>query len=262
MQVIKQPLGAYRIMTLRDEVTQRLVSLIGNQLESILFYPHVFPRVEYRHPFAYYGFVLVFRDDVDSMVESIGIAHNCVPMNTQLHCLRRRELFELSLPVFWYLKVVDLQMHMPYFLKYKGDVRYGRDLRDEIRLPADPRLLFHNKLEVSAHFLRSGLILELLVEGEYGLLVKRLERQIKYIMSAALLARGEWDVTLDNIPEKFNHHYRNEEVMTIWREFSQLSEKNISDDQVARETALTAVWLFESLLRQLWVEVEKSPVTI
>jgi hypothetical protein len=263
MHAIAKNYGETAFQEERDKVTQQFIARLGNQLESILFYPHIFPRVDYEHPFAYCGFLLVFRDHLDSMVESIGIAYDCVPTDTPLYCLRRRELFELSLPGFWFLGVVDHQMHLPYFLKYKGEVLYGRDLRDEIHLPANPRLLFHNKLEVCAHFLRSGVILELLVQGEYSVLVKKLERQIKCVMAAALLAHGEWDVTLDDIPERFNRRYRNEEVIRIWHEYRLLWEGNVSaHEDGARQTALEAVWLFESFLRQLWSELERSPASI
>jgi len=243
----------------RNQVKDQLVSLLGERLESVLYYPHVFPRVDYPHPFAYGGFVVVFHDEVEQIVEAIAAAHSCVPPETALYCLRRRELFELSLPVFWFLRFVDHQMHLPWFVKYKGEVLFGRDPRDDIQLPANPRLLFHNKLEVCAHFLRSGVILELLVEGRYELLIRRLERQMKYLMASALLAHGEWDITLADVAEKFMRRYTDANLNAIWRDFGQLCESNgsLPADQ-ARQAAFEAAWLFETFLHRLWGELKAS----
>ncbi len=259
MQVIAQHHTETTFAEERDKVRDQLISLLGDRLESILFYPHVFPRVDYPHPFKYAGFVVVFHDEVEQIVESIAAAHSCVPPETSLYCLRRRELFELSLPVFWFLKIVDHQMHVPYFLKYKGEVLFGRDLRDEIRLPVNPRLLFHNKLEVCAHFLRSGVILELLVQGRYELLIRKLERQMKYLMASALLAHGEWDITLNDVAEKFMRRYTDARLKTIWCDFGQLCERNGSScEDEARQAAFEAAWLFETFLHRLWGELKSS----
>jgi len=243
----------------RNKVRDQLISRLGDRLESVLYYPHVFPRVDYRHPFAYGGFVVVFHDEVEQIVDAIAAAHSCVPPETALYCLRRRELFELSLPVFWFLRFVDHQMHLPWFVKYKGEVLFGRDLRDEIQLPANPRLLFHNKLEVCAHFLRSGVILELLVQGRYELLIRRLERQMKYLMASALLAHGEWDITLADVAEKFMRRYTDPKLNSIWRDFGQLCERNGSlPADEACQAAYEAAWLFETFLHRLWGELKSS----
>jgi hypothetical protein len=225
-----------------EEIAGRLINALGDHSESILYYPH---------PFGTDGFVVIFRDDVTSIVDLIAKAHLCVPSETPLYCLRHREMFELSLPVYSWVYLVNRHVHMVYWLKYEGKVLFGSDIRERLKLPAAPHLLLASHIGVSTHYLRSGVILDWLQHKRYLELIDTLEQQIKMLMATALLLHGHWNVTADTVAEQFEHFFPAPRLKKVWSEFRQLMASRSDDDEAQSKSALEAVRLFECFVRQL-----------
>ena len=223
--------------------TARLIKNLEGHLVSILYYPH---------PFSNGGLVVVFRDHEKSVVDLIIEAFKCVQPDFSLHCLRRAELFELSLPSFTWLHVLNRRTHLAHCLKYRGLVLHGEDVRAEIPSPPEPRLLLSLHLEASAHFMRNHAILGTLMRGSYVDLLKRIDWQFKCLMSTALLLHDEWDMQAEDIPARFESAFQDKQLEECWREFrALLKSADVMNEQDSRRAAYEAVWLFESFLRRL-----------
>jgi len=222
-----------------EEIAGRLINSLGEHSESILYYPH---------PFGADGFVVIFRDDVKSIVELIGEAHLCVPSEVPLYCLRQSEMFELSLPVYSWVYLVNRHVHMVYWLKHEGRVLFGSDIRERLELPAKPHLLLASHIGVSTHYLRSGIILDSLHRKRYAELIETLEQQIKMLMATALLLHGQWNVTADTVAEQFERFFPAPQFKEVWSEFRQLLSSRSDHEE---KSAIEAVRLFESFIRQL-----------
>ncbi|MGA9997091.1 MAG: hypothetical protein WBP93_16860 [Pyrinomonadaceae bacterium] len=223
--------------------TARLSERLAGQLLSVIYYPH---------PLSHGGLVLVFHDEVESLVDLITEAYTCVPLDLALHCLRRAELFELSLPTFTWLHVLNRRIHLGYCVKQTGVVLYGPDVRDEIPPPPEPRVLLNAHLESCAHFMRNHAILGLLASENYLELMKRIEWQMKCLMLTALLLRGEWAANIDAIVPRFERAYQDEQIKSLWQELNALIDSiNWTDQATCRRAAYEAVWLFECFLRRL-----------
>jgi hypothetical protein len=225
-----------------EEIAGRLINSLGKHSESILYYPH---------PFGADGFVVIFRDDVTSIDDLIGEAHLCVPSEVPLYCLRLSEMFELSLPVYSWVYLVNRHVHMVYWLKHEGRVLFGSDIRKQLELPAAPHLLLSSHIGVSTHYLRSGIILDWLHRKRYLELIETLEQQIKMLMATALLLHGQWNVTAETVAGQFEHFFPVPSLNEVWSEFTQLMTARSYDEETQSRSALEAVWLFESFIRQL-----------
>lgn len=225
----------------------RLSFFMRNRLESILYYPH---------PFNGGGLVIVFKAGAGSLQKLLpDVAMSGPPPGLSLHCLRREELFELAMPVEFRLvppHTVNEYEHLAYWLHHKGVVLYGRDVRGEVGLPARPELLLSAHVASCMAGLRSHLILSYLLKKQYAELLKELGAQMRYLMAAALLARGVWDVTFETVPELFKETYDDARMAQTWADFERLPKPPVEGGEAgAREAAFEAVWLFESLLRLL-----------
>jgi len=225
-----------------EEIAGRLINSLGDHSESILYYPH---------PFGADGFVVVFRDDVKSVIDLIAAAHLCIPRDTPLYCLRRGEIFELSLPMHSWLYLVNRHVHMVYWLKHEGKVLFGTDIRQQLELPADPRLMLASHIGVSTHYMRSGIILDWLQRKQYLELIETLEQQIKMLMATALLLHGRWNVTAETVAEQFGQFFSDERLKEVWSEFGHLLPPRQGVEEVQRQSALEAVWLFECFVKRL-----------
>ena len=86
--------------------------------------------LSYPHPFTDGGVILVVEDDTPDLLSLIGEAHRLLPPGLSLHCLRQRELFQLSLPgLFAPPFVVNERPFLPHWLQHKGRVWLGEDVR-------------------------------------------------------------------------------------------------------------------------------------
>lgn len=218
---------------------------LHDHLLSLLYYPH---------PFGDDGFVVVFKDDLKEVVDLIAEAYSCVEPETHVYCLRHGELFELSLPVYSWLNIVNRHTLMVYWLKHKGEVLFGRDIRGELVLPRDPRVLLENHLAVCRHFLRSGVILHWLQRRRYRELMGKLGRQVRILMATALLLRGEWETTEETVATRFEQLFSDPLLEQVWGDYKRLmQEASATGEDAGRDSALEAVWLFEGFVRRLGV---------
>lgn len=227
------------------EFAARVSERVGARVESVLRYPH---------PFTGGGLVVVFADDAGFLPDLIAEVYGCAPpRGLALHCLRLSELHELSMPgLFQPPESVNEQTSLPYYLKYKGALLAGRDVRDEVVLPRDARAVLDHHLEACAVYLRAHGVLRWLAKREYRLLFEQLDRHLRSLMATALLTRGQWEVEAETVPELFRLAFADEELKRIWEEFGRLRREPAAEDEDAcRRSALEAAWLFESFIERL-----------
>lgn len=226
-----------------NQVAERLVAGLKHDAISLLYYPHPFTRG---------GFVVVHEKERGEVVDLIAKAYQSVPPDFSLHCLRRAELFELALPVYSWLPIINNHMHVSYCLKHRGTVLHGIDLRTEVSLPSNSRVFLDTNIAVCMHFLRTFYILNFLMRREYQKLIETLDLQIRYLMAAALLLRDVWDVSSETVPETFAAYYSDARLSEVWEEFRALTPlQDVTDESSRRQTIFKAVWLFETFLKRL-----------
>ena len=172
------------------------------------------------------------------------------PASLSLHCLRRRELFQLSLPgLFGPPLQVNERTHLPYWLKYKGVVLAGVDLRHEVSLPTAPTLLLAGHIEGCMDYLRRYGILTSLIHNENEALVNMLAQEMKYLMGTALLLHAVWDVSLSTLPDQFEVVFPDSAPLKIWQKFK-LDQDKLRQEHAPQPT-IEMIWLFEQFLHAL-----------
>jgi hypothetical protein len=224
---------------------ERVAARLPGQVESIIYYPH---------PFTLGGIVIVFNGSVGFIPESVSEIYRCLPPPyLSLHYLRTSDLFQLALPgLFTMPAAINEHPHLALSLKYKGTVLYGRDLRDEVPVPANLPAVLDNHIEGCRVHLPLHGWLRWLGNREYLALLEELDRQTRYLLATALLLHNQWDVEMENLPEQFRRYFANQPVLQVCDEFFALREGvDAGDEDSLRATAFEAVWLFESLLREL-----------
>jgi hypothetical protein len=221
------------------EFTSRVVERLGEQIASI---------TAYSHPFTKGGLVLVFQDDVGFVPDLISDVYSCGPPPITLHCLRSAELFQLSFPgVFGWPNPLEEKPLLAYHLKFKGATIYGRDIRDEVMLPGDPIVLLETHVQRCKQFVRNW-ALDQFRRKNYQGIIKEAERQTRYLMATALLTRNEWDVALEEIPERFERLFEDKLTIQTWTEIDTLARREATTNQSSRESAKEALWLFEKVI--------------
>jgi hypothetical protein len=222
--------------------SDRVASCLGATLESIAYYPH---------PFTNGGLILVFRRETRHLTNIIPDIFRCrPPIGLSLHFLRRNELFQLSLGgMFRSHRAINQQPHLAFWLKHKGTLLYGRDIREEVSVNADLPGLLLNHIEACLLHLRPRTLLYRLSTAEYELMLKAFDTQLRHLMGTALLVHNCWDVTMDTIPGLFAAYYPDELLRRAWEELTEIRE-SISEvgDNDRRQRALEAAWLCESFL--------------
>jgi hypothetical protein len=220
--------------------TARLVARLGEQLESITFYPH---------PFTGGGLVIVPTDEVRFIPDLIADVYECGPPQLMFYCLRRSELFELSsVGVFGWPSPLEEKPHLAFWLKHEGIVLHGRDIRDEIKLPADMSGFFETHRQRCKQFIRNWAIDQLRRKNYRGM-IKEMERQVRYLMATALLSKNEWEISLNSIPDRFNQSFENEPAHRAWADVAALAGRaDEMDESASRQSAFEALWFFEQFL--------------
>ena len=220
--------------------TTRLVARLGEQIESITYYPH---------PLTGGGLVIVPNEYVAYIPDLIADICKCDPPPVMFCCLRMTELFELStVGMFGWPSPLEEKPHLAYRLKNEGVTLYGRDIRGEIKLPADTSGFFESHAQRCKQFVRNW-ALDQLRRKNYRGLVKELERQARYLMATALLSRSEWDVPAESIPDRFDRSFKNEPANEAWANMAALAGRaDEMDEGAARKSAFEALWFFEQFL--------------
>jgi hypothetical protein len=226
-----------------NDFVSRLVARLGDRLESITFYSH---------PFTNGGVVIVPKDDVEFIPDLIAEIYACGPPAITLNCLRRSELFQLSdIGIFGWPNPLEERPHLAYWLKNKGEVLFGRDVRDEIKLPGDRSSFLDIHLQRVKHCIRNWCFDQLLFKN-HKRLVTEIERQTKYLMATALLEENEWDVLPEAIPARFDQMFKNERANQIWADINALNRgTDEMGEATDRQSALEALWQFEQFMAQV-----------
>jgi hypothetical protein len=230
------------------DFASRLIARVGDQLESITFYPH---------PFTNGGLIIVPGDDVEFVPDLISEIYECSPPPIMFYCLRQSELFELSLVgVFGWPNPLEEKPHLVFWLKNEGIVLHGRDIRDQIKLPADTSGFFENHTQRCKQFVRNW-TLDQLRRKNYRGMIQELERQARYLMATALLSNNEWNVSLETIPDRFERSFKNGPASEVWANLAALARQTGEptgeptgemDESTSRQSAFEALWLFEQFL--------------
>jgi hypothetical protein len=224
---------------------KRVAARLPEQVESIIYYPH---------PFTHGGIVIVFNDSIGFLPDYVSEIYRCLPLpHLSIHYLRSSELFQLALPgLFTMPAAINEQPHLALSLKHKGTVLYGRDLREEVPVPTNPAAVLNNHIEGCRVHLPLHGWLRWLGNREYLALLEELDRQVRYLLATALLLHNQWDVEMENLPEQFGHYFADHPARQVCDQFFALRERvEAADEDSLRARAFEAVWLFESLLREL-----------
>jgi len=230
------------ITTEVDDFVSRVVDRLGDRLDSITFYSH---------PFTNGGLVIVPRDDVEFVPDVIAEIYACGPPAITLNCLKRAELFQLSdIGIFGWPIPLEERPHLAYWLKNKGVVLFGSDIRDEIKLPADRSSFLDIHLQRVKHCIRNWCFDQLLFKSHQKM-VKEIERQTKYLMATALLMENEWDLLPEAIPDRFDQMFKNERANQTWADITALTRRTEETNETTRQSALEALWQFEQFMSQV-----------
>ena len=219
--------------------TSRVIDRLEDQIESI---------IGYSHPFTNGGLIVIFKKDAGFMPDLIAEVYECGPPNITLYCLRRTELFQIFGPgVFGWPNPLEEKPLLAYRVRLGGEVIYGRDIRDEIAIDGNPIVLLESQLQRCKQFIRNW-ALDQFRRKNYAGIIKEMDRQSKYLMATALLAKGEWDVPTERIPNLFESLLEDTETKLIWTDINSLAN---NEQEVSRESAAEAVWLFEQMLQSI-----------
>ncbi|WP_420643759.1 hypothetical protein [Candidatus Leptofilum sp.] len=203
------------------------------EVESLLYFPH---------PFTDGGIIVVYQDDVRDFLGSVADVYATTPPTYSLRCLRKRELFQLSLPgLFAPPLQVNEQPHLLYWLNHKGVVLAGKDLRSAVMPQTDPKILLAGHIEGCMDYLRRYGVLMSLIHGKDEALAAMLAQEVNYLMGTALLLHGIWDISLATVADQFAEAFAGTRPLQIQQQL----QANVNGD------ILETVWHFEQFLRSL-----------
>lgn len=229
-----------------EQPVREFASLVIDQLKD-----RIESIVAYSHPFTNGGVVIVFRADAGFMPDLIAEVYNCSPPNITLYCLRRAELFQISGPgVFGWPNPLEEKPLLAYRVKFNGELIYGEDIRDMIEVASDPASLLETQAQRCQQFIRNW-ALDQFRRRNYAGIIKELDRQSKYLMATALLAHGEWDVSQESVPERFESLTKDAETHQTWAGINALAQATAQNGGAKRESAAEAVWLFEKVIQSI-----------
>jgi len=219
-------------ITVPDGIAERaghLAEVVGEELESILYY---------EHPFTACGLLVVVSDRAQSYVDVLATIYQALQgVVPKVHCLRRRELFQLALPGCG-PALLDDQPHLAHCVKYRSALLYGKDYRAEIPLPADPGLFLRAHVRDYRHHLRVH-FLKLLAGGEYRKLAAEAVVEARRLLSTAAMGKG-------GLAE------RRSGAGEVAAQLEALAAPPATGpDGGSAASAIEAFWLLERLVRQL-----------
>jgi len=144
-----------------------------------------------------------------------------------------------------------------YWLRHRGSVLWGRDVRESISLPADPRRLLEASLWGNLIYNRQHLFLRLLIEGKYVDLLAKAAGLARRLMATALLVCGQWEVEEASIFDRFSRAFGTGGDAQLCAELCaalgarRASATGGADREDLERRVCEAVWLVESLARML-----------
>ncbi len=223
--------------------------------------PRIASILAYPHPLTEGGLVVICHDHAPDWLQLVGTVYRARPAGMSLFCLRHRELPQLSRPgIFAPPHQVNELPHLPYWLKHRGRVLAGQDLRPDVPWPGfDPALLLAGHIEGCRDSFRRYALLPALSAGRYRQLIALVTAEARHLMATALLWRGYWDVSLESVPSQFRLTFGADNA--AWAAWLALSEA-AADATGRPETdlagpAMHCAWEWETLLHALEAHQEK-----
>jgi hypothetical protein len=218
----------------------RLAEELGEDLESVLYY---------EHPFTGCGLVVVVSGQPGSYLDRVARVHRTLLGAARVHCLWRRELFQLALPGSG-PPFMDDQPHLAHCVRYRSVLLHGRDFRPEVPLPTDPGLFLRAHLRDYRHYLRVH-FLKLLVARDDRKLVGEALVEARRLLFTALLGEGGWQLAPKDVTERFAEG-RPGEAAAVAKSLEALAARQADGPETGREEeAREAFWLLERLARLL-----------
>jgi hypothetical protein len=210
--------------------------------------PFLHAIFSYPHPFTEGGIIVVVADDMTGLLDLIGEAHQLLPSGLAFHCVRQRELFQLSLPgLFAPPFVVNERPFLPQWLNHKGKVWWGADIRHLVQPTITPPQFLTAHLEGCRDSLRRYGILPALLRQKYTDLWVMLELEMLRLMGTAVLLHDQWDIDTTTLPALFAQYFSGE-LASLWPQLVAQRQRLESEPEAA---AYEAVWLFETFIRHL-----------
>ncbi len=214
----------------------RLAPLAGADVQSVLYSPY---------PFSGGQLLIACPEQVRYLHEVMALGHRAQPPEIPVHWLRVSELGHLSRP-----QLLDWSRYpaWSYWLRFKGAVLWGDDLRGRIPLPEQPRCILEGVLTGSLTWDRNHIFLELLARSEYARLLQSLDNLARRLMATALLLVGQWEIEEETIFARFSAAFRAQGAEELC---STLSAMLNPVTEATEERALEATWLVERLYHLL-----------
>jgi hypothetical protein len=210
-------------------------------VDSIMAYPH---------PFTNGGVVVVFNKAAGSYSQLHSTVVRAVPPTGEMHIVKRSDLFLLSIPRFSPLAPLDYP-HMVFFLKSRGRLVYGEDLREDIPNPSCIDSMLIHLLDTTACWFRAHNILHGLATYAYASLIEAIDARLRFLMAITLLCRsGKWDVQASSVPADFFSEFADERLNEVWAEICEFRTSSQHKD-IEFASAIKATWLFEVFTREL-----------
>lgn len=208
-------------------------------LRTILSYPH---------PFTEGGVIVVVDDEIPDLLNLVGAARRILPLALNLHCVRQRELFQLSLPgIFAPPFVVNERPFLPQWLNHKGQVWWGEDVRHLVQPTITPSQFLAAHLEGCRDSLRRYGVLPALLRQKYADLWQMLSSEMLRLMGTAVLLHDQWDIDTATLPDLFAQCFPGE-LASFWPQLARQRQRLEREPEAA---AYETVWLFETFIRYL-----------
>jgi hypothetical protein len=203
----------------------------------------------YPHPLTGNGVVIVAHSAPRQWEQFLSTAYQYKPAAWSIHCLRAHELSHLSGPGIFAppLQINELPHLLPC-LQQKGTTLWGEDLRQSIPPSSYPRpALLHAHLEGCQDTMRRYAILPMMVEAQYASLIGIIEREMRYLMTTALLLHEVWDIEISAVPPLFHQHFPHQTA--AWSAWEAV--QSIAKQRADKNSAVCAIWQFEQFMRAL-----------
>ena len=206
---------------------------------AIFFYPH---------PFNQGGLIVIAKAERSAWLQLLGEAYRLLPEKLSLHCLRPYELKLLGQPgIFAPPLSVNEFPHLLYWLKHRGSLLFGDDIRHMLPAPPDATRLLAAHIEACTDTFRRYGILPQLIQGKSDRLPAMLTLEAKRLMATALLIHGEWDIDLHTVPARFLDVFTDPSLAEIWYQLDEMG----TAVQASEDEAIEGTWLFEQFLNEL-----------
>jgi hypothetical protein len=200
--------------------------------------------------------LFVFPDETTDLLDQAAILGQNIPEHIVPLFLKRRELFQLSIPYPGPRQLPGAprnlmtrgSFHIAGWAKCRSKLVYGRDIRTELTLPRWPARSLRHHLELGTDIVRNSTILCGLVF--HRSLIRDLRELMDELMLSGLLATGEARWSREEIESRFREILP--EAIPILDEYMKLEAEALgsnNDYSQAREYRL--VWLFERFAMEL-----------